>query len=121
MNNENFQSIDKTSGNDDVSTSVSNLISCAEELLRTTASYSGAEIEAARARLKIQLEGARNRIDAYQDSLREPYRRVTEATDTFVHENAWKTIGMAAVLGILAGKCIGASEPVRRAMPLWRR
>ncbi|TFL08454.1 DUF883 family protein [Pusillimonas caeni] len=98
---------------EDVSSSFKDLISSAEELLRSTASYSGAEIEAARGRLKNQLELARLEAGNYRHTLKESYHAVSQATDECVHEHAWKAVCIAGVIGLLLGKCL-SSDHMRR-------
>jgi len=94
----------------DVAASFNELIASAEELLRSTASYSGAEIEAARGRLKNQLELARQRAAGYENTLRDGYRMVSDAADKCVHEHAWKALGVAALAGLVMGKCLSSGE-----------
>lgn len=86
------------------------LVSGTENLLRSTASYGGAEIEAARDRLKHQLDAARIQV---RDRGRHAWRRAREvsaATDGYVHENAWKTIAGAVLVGALAAVCLMAES-----------
>ena len=81
-----------------------------ENLLRSTASYGGAEIEAARDRLKHQLDAARVQV---RDRGRHAWRRAREvsaATDGYVHENAWKTIAGAVLVGALTALCLMAES-----------
>lgn len=95
---------------DEVATNLRELIDSADELLRSTASYSGAEIEAARGRLKNQLELARVEAGNYRHSLKESYRAVSDATDQCVHEHAWKAVCVAGVIGLLLGKCLSSDH-----------
>lgn len=104
---------DAASKREDVASSFKELINSAEELLRTTASYSGAEIEAARGRLKNQLELARMEAGSYRRMLKESYQAVSQATDECVHEHAWKAVCIAGVIGLLLGKCL-SSDHMRR-------
>ena len=95
---------------DEVAANLRELIDSADELLRSTASYSGAEIEAARGRLKAQLELARMEARDYRNTLKESYRAVSEATDQCVHEHAWKAVCVAGVVGLLLGKCLASDH-----------
>ncbi len=94
-------------------TMLRDLISGTENLLRTTASYSGAEVEAARDRLKAQLDAARAEARGLKKKAWRRARDVSVATDDYVHENAWKSIAGAALVGALAGVCL-MSEYRRR-------
>jgi ElaB/YqjD/DUF883 family membrane-anchored ribosome-binding protein len=95
---------------DDVATSLRDLASGAEDLLRSTASYTGDEIEVARKRLKRQLEAARDIGDDWTQNAKERYRQASALTDEYVHENAWKSIGVAVLLGLALGACLMAGN-----------
>ncbi|MNT53703.1 hypothetical protein D3C72_1908000 [compost metagenome] len=89
------------------------LISGTEDLLRSTASYGGSEIEAARDKLKHQLEAAREQAKGWERAAWDRAREVSHATDEYVHENAWKSVAGAALIGVLAGICMMSDH--------WRR
>jgi len=89
------------------------LVAGAEDLLRSTASYGGADIESTRDRLKRQLDAAREQADAWERSAVGRYRQVSSATDHYVHDHAWKTAGLAIILGVAIGACLASDH--------WRR
>ena len=84
-----------------------------EALLRSTASYGGSEIEAARDTLKQQLEAAREHAKGWERAAWERARHASHAADEYVHENAWKSLAGAALIGVLAGVCLMSDH--------WRR
>ncbi|CAB3720552.1 MULTISPECIES: YqjD family protein [Achromobacter] len=88
-----------------VNDSFHELLAGTEDLLRSTASYTGSEIESARARLKRQLADARESAGGWEVVARERARRATAYADEYVHENAWKSVGVAALVGAVLG-CI---------------
>nr|WP_250451575.1 DUF883 domain-containing protein [Caballeronia sp. ATUFL_M2_KS44] len=49
---------------------------------------------------------AKRVISGAQDVAAARYRRVTEGTDDFVHDNPWKAITMAAIGGLIVGLLI---------------
>ncbi len=77
-----------------------------EELLKATASQTGDRISAARIRAEESLRSARARLDDAQEAVMEKTKDAAKATDVFVHENPWKSMGFAAVAGILLGALI---------------
>ncbi len=89
-----------------VKASLKELIAGTEELLRSTATQSGVEVDSVRARLKRQLEAAREQAREGERMAVERYQRISSATDGYVHENAWKTVGVAVLLGVLVGACL---------------
>ncbi len=86
-----------------VAGSFQELLAGTEDLLRSTASYSGSEIDAARAKLKAQIENARESAGEWEGVARERARRATAHADEYVHEHAWKSVGLAALAGVLLG------------------
>lgn len=80
------------------------LIRSAEAFLRATASHSGAEIERARARVKSELEAARQHMA--EESGKHYYRRAKRAaqdTGRYVAEHKWQAVRTATLVGALAG------------------
>lgn len=81
-----------------------NLIDSADDFLRSTASYSGAEIEAARAGVVAQLDAARQHARQHRRS--RVYRRASEIAETsgrYVSEHKWQSAGVIAAAAALAG------------------
>jgi len=118
MNIETNQPQDSDETHAEVEASVRDLLLGVEDLLRTTAAYGGAEIEAARSRLKTQLDAIRERTDWYEQSVFDHYRRVSETTDKYVRAHAWQTIGAAAALGVLLGKSLMSATKLHDVPPV---
>lgn len=82
----------------------------AEALLRSTASQVGEKASeasvAARAKLQDSLRAAKERLIAAETALAERTREAARATDQYVHENPWKSIGVAASVGVIIGMLI---------------
>lgn len=79
----------------------------AEELLHSTASHAGEKAAAARSRLQETLHVAKERLSAAETAVIEKTRQAAHATDVYVHENPWKSIGVAFSVGIVIGMLIG--------------
>lgn len=97
---------DITKQKERVAFDIKDLIEGTEALLRSTASYTGAEIENARASLRSQLESAKQESGRWRSVAT---ARVTEASaraDDYAHENPWKLLGIAAIVGLVAGHCL---------------
>lgn len=82
------------------------MLSSAEALLRSTAKYTGAEVEEARHRLQEQLEAARERSEEMTDSVREAGQRFATSADECVHKHPWTCIGAALVIGMGIAHCM---------------
>ncbi|MGE4336731.1 MAG: YqjD family protein [Pigmentiphaga sp.] len=99
MNTENEVSTDTGDGQ------LASLVKNTEELLRRTASYGGAEIEAGRDRLKRQWESAGERAGDWRDAADHGVRRLARVTDECAHRHPWESIAVAAVAGAVFAAC----------------
>ena len=84
------------------------VVNDAEELLRATANQAGEMVGDLRRRLNESLTATRERISESELALIERAKAAAHATDEYVHQNPWKSIGIAAgaafVLGLLIGR-----------------
>ena len=79
------------------------LVSDAEELLRSTASYSGESVNAARTRFKETLNDFKTRVSDVQGTALGKWNEASEASALYVRENPWKVIGAAVAVGLIVG------------------
>ena len=49
----------------------------------------------------------RQRLRSLEDALMEKTKATARATDEYVHENPWQTVGIAAGLSVVLGVVIG--------------
>jgi ElaB/YqjD/DUF883 family membrane-anchored ribosome-binding protein len=82
------------------------VIADAEELLAVTASHTGERIAELRERMQDNLRNARHKLGDLEDALMVKTREVARATDHYVHEHPWKSVGMAAGVGLIVGLLI---------------
>lgn len=82
------------------------MIEDAEELLRMTANEAGDGVAATRDRIHQRLVSARAKLSELQDAALDQVKAASAATDEFVHQNPWASIGIGAALGLLAGLVI---------------
>jgi ElaB/YqjD/DUF883 family membrane-anchored ribosome-binding protein len=83
------------------------VIADADELLRATASQAGEKVGELRVRMQENLSSARLKLADAEAALKEKSREVARATDDYVHDHPWKSIGVAAGVGLLVGLLIG--------------
>ena len=83
------------------------VIADADELLRATASQAGEKVGELRVRMQENLTSARHKLADAEAALKEKSREVARATDDYVHDHPWKSIGVAAGVGLLVGLLIG--------------
>ena len=63
-----------------------------------------------RARLTRQLAEARESAGDWEGVARERARRAKAYADEYVHEHAWKSVGVATLVGVLLGCCLLANR-----------
>ncbi len=100
-----------TSPKNDISTEklmhdMSAVVADAEELLRATAGQTGEKVAAARERIQANLAVAKERLVEAEQAVVEKTRHAAKATDEYVHDNPWKSMGIAAAVGVVVGMLI---------------
>ena len=79
------------------------VISDAEELLRMTVDQVGDSTAEVRGRIQSRLQQARAELASLEHEASARLKAAGHATDEFVHENPWKSIGIAAAIGLVVG------------------
>ena len=79
------------------------LVSDAEELLKSTAAYSGESVNAARVKFQATLENVKRRVAAAQSAAMGKVDETAKASYDYVRENPWKTVGVAVAVGLVVG------------------
>lgn len=82
-------------------------ISDAEALIKATANQGGEALAAVRAKAEASLTEAKARMADAEAALLVRAKAAAKATDVYVHENPWKSIGISAGLGLLIGFLMG--------------
>jgi len=75
----------------------------AEALIKATSTQTGEKIQEVRARAEESLRQARTRLNALEDEALQRARQMADATETYVRENPWQSVGIAAGVGLLVG------------------
>jgi ElaB/YqjD/DUF883 family membrane-anchored ribosome-binding protein len=83
-----------------------NIMHKADELLRATAGETGEQAEEARRRIRSALESARSRLLAAQSSVAELSDDAMRATESYVRENPWQALAVAAGVGLILGSLL---------------
>lgn len=78
-----------------------------EQLLKSVSEAGGDKANALRARVEKNLNAAKDRLRHLETAVMEKTRATARATDEYVHENPWQTIGATAGVGIVLGVVIG--------------
>lgn len=83
------------------------VISDAEEFLRMTADQAGESAADLRSRMQARINQAKADLRHLQETAVIQAKAAGRATDEYVHENPWKSIGIAAGAGLLIGMLVG--------------
>jgi ElaB/YqjD/DUF883 family membrane-anchored ribosome-binding protein len=83
------------------------VVADAEELLRATASQAGEKVTALRGKIEDNLVKARASLSDAQGAVIDKAKEVGHATDEYVQDNPWKSVGIAAGVGFVIGLLIG--------------
>ncbi|PTR16587.1 ElaB/YqjD/DUF883 family membrane-anchored ribosome-binding protein [Nitrosospira sp. Nsp2] len=79
------------------------VIADTEELMKTVSNESSGTAQALRTKIEQNLKQAKEYLEDFEDSIIDKSKTAARATDEYVHENAWQTIGLAVGIGILIG------------------
>ena len=79
----------------------------AEALLSATAHDASASVAELRTKAQASLSRAKEGLLEAQGAVIDKAKVAAKATDVYVHENPWKSVGVAAGVGLLLGMLIG--------------
>jgi ElaB/YqjD/DUF883 family membrane-anchored ribosome-binding protein len=77
-----------------------------EDLLRVTAGQAGEKVSAVRERMEEHLRAAKDRLADAEVAMLEKTKAAARATDEYVQENPWRSVGIAAGVGLVIGMLI---------------
>ncbi len=83
------------------------VISDTEELMRSAAAMGGDKASAWRASAEQNLKAAKEKLVQLEQAAVEKTKAAAKATDTYVHDNPWQSIGITAGVSVLIGITIG--------------
>jgi ElaB/YqjD/DUF883 family membrane-anchored ribosome-binding protein len=92
---------------DKLITDIKVVIADSEELLRATAGTAGEKMAEIRARAQDHLNTAKVKLAEAEVAVVDKAKAVGRATDDYVHDNPWASVGIAAGVGFLVGLLIG--------------
>jgi ElaB/YqjD/DUF883 family membrane-anchored ribosome-binding protein len=78
----------------------------AETWLRNGGQLTGEELKVAKAKFEQSLSAAKAGLVHYQETVVERTKEAAKATDEYVKENPWKSVGLGAAVGVVIGMLI---------------
>jgi ElaB/YqjD/DUF883 family membrane-anchored ribosome-binding protein len=83
------------------------VVADAESLLKAIASTGGDKAKEMRAELADKLQAARGKLSELEAMARERGRVAAKQADTYVHENPWEAVAIAAAIAGVIGMVVG--------------
>jgi ElaB/YqjD/DUF883 family membrane-anchored ribosome-binding protein len=83
------------------------VITDTEQLLKSFAASGGEKAAELRASMEQNLKAARERLLSLEQAAETKARATANATDEYVHEHPWQSIGIAAAISALLGIVVG--------------
>ncbi|MDU9413045.1 YqjD family protein [Pseudomonas sp. zfem005] len=88
---------------DDLLTEFQALVGDTEKLLQHTASLAGDQAEELRLQIHESLKRARETLQLTEEKIVDKGKAAVAATEDYVQEHPWQTIGLSAGIGFLLG------------------
>ena len=82
---------------------VQNVVSEAQELLKTVKDEGATQLDAVRNKMQAQYEVAREKFGEIQTTVTEGAKVAATSTDAYVRSNPWRAVGIAAAAGAIIG------------------
>jgi ElaB/YqjD/DUF883 family membrane-anchored ribosome-binding protein len=83
--------------------SINDFLDNVDDLTKAIKDVEGPEIARVRAKVKMALAAAKSALSDGAAQVRGQAKQVTRTTDTYVRDNPWQVVGIAAVVGIALG------------------
>lgn len=96
----------KPGARDQLMSDLKSVIQDAESWLSKGSQMTGEELAAARAKFERTLSGAKADLIRLEENVVARTKEAAKATDVYVHENPWKSVGIGAAAGIIIGMLI---------------
>lgn len=82
---------------------VNNFLDNVEDLTKALKDVETPDIARVRAKVKIALVAAKSAVADTASQLRDQAQDVSKRTDSYVRDNPWQVVGIAAVIGLAVG------------------
>jgi ElaB/YqjD/DUF883 family membrane-anchored ribosome-binding protein len=82
---------------------VNNFLDSVEDLTRALKDIDTPDVARVRAKVRIALVAAKSAVSDTASQIRSQAQQVGKRTDSFVRDNPWRVIGIAAVVGLAVG------------------
>src|SRR3954468_4495675 len=101
------KSMNAETSTDQLVSDLKSVVNDAEALLNATSTQTGDKIQAVRARAEESLRQAKARLTEVEQEAMRRAKEIADATDEYVRDNPWQSVGIAAGIGLLLGVLLG--------------
>jgi len=92
-----------TSQTNQVGCDVQNVVTEAQELLKTVKEEGASQIDQMKTKVSAQLDTAKQKFGEIQQTVQDGAQMAVTSTDAYVRSNPWRAVGIAAAAGALIG------------------
>jgi ElaB/YqjD/DUF883 family membrane-anchored ribosome-binding protein len=92
-----------TTQDNPIARDIQNVVSDAQDLLKTVQTEGTDRMTDVRAKVQTQLDSARKTLGELQQTVQDNARQYIDTTDTYVRGNPWQAVGISAAVGALVG------------------
>ena len=96
-------STDTMTAQSPIARDIQNVVSDAQELLKTVQSEGGSKLSEVKVKVQQQLDSAKQMLGQLQTTVNDGAKVAMDATDAYVRSNPWRAVGISAALGALIG------------------
>jgi ElaB/YqjD/DUF883 family membrane-anchored ribosome-binding protein len=82
---------------------IQNVVTDAQELLKTVQSEGGSKLSEVKVKVQQQLDSAKQMLGQIQTTVNDGAKVAIDTTDAYVRSNPWRAVGISAALGALIG------------------
>ena len=82
---------------------IQNVVSDAQDLLKTVQNEGESRLADVRAKVQTQLDSARQTLGQLQQTVLDGGKAAMNSTDAYVRSNPWRAVGISAAAGALIG------------------
>jgi ElaB/YqjD/DUF883 family membrane-anchored ribosome-binding protein len=86
---------------------VTSFLDNVEDLVAALKNVESPDTEKLRAKVKLALAVAKSAVSDTAAQIRSQAQQVGKRTDTYIHDNPWQVVGIAAVIGLFVGVLAG--------------
>ncbi len=92
-----------TTQSNPVNRDIQNVVSDAQDLLKTVQNEGQGRMDEMRAKVQQQLDSARQTLNELQQTMQDGAKVAMSTTDEYVRANPWRAVGISAGIGALLG------------------